>query len=66
MKNLDPYIFDDGERAYRLRKPPSACPAFDDPIDRATWKCGYYSTRDRVSKEAALATLRRELNMAQA
>jgi len=47
----------DGQRAYRLRSPVSACPPFENEAHRRAWKAGYYSARDGVSPRVALSTL---------
>lgn len=53
-------LIDDGQRNYRLRNEVNSCPKFDNPIHIAAWKTGYYSARDKVSVDAALATFIKE------
>lgn len=55
-------IFEDGQRAYRLRYRVCDCPKFDDEINIRLWKAGYYAARDGISRDAALAELNKKLN----
>jgi len=54
-------FLEDGQRAYRLRRSITSCPAFDNEVFKRAWKAGYYSARDGVSANAAAQAFLRDL-----
>lgn len=47
-------ILDDGMRAFRLKKPMSACPDFDNPLHKQAWKHGFRQALQRRTLNEAL------------
>lgn len=53
-------LVDDGQRRCRLGVGINRCPNFEKDIHRRAWKAGYRSALNRVTVDAALATLLQE------
>jgi len=53
---------EEGRRSYRLRRSINTCQDYEPTMKRA-WRAGFYSARDGISANAALATLLKDINM---
>jgi len=52
---------EEGQRSERLKRSMSDCPDFENPLFRKAWKAGFYSSLHKVSAQAALETLKKEI-----
>lgn len=57
-------FFDDGQRAFRLKKLIKDCPKFNLTIYTSAWKAGYYSARDNFGLKDGFQNFLRNLDNA--